>query len=194
MAALLAVGGAYALASWDWCGHWAQAPATLVAKARAHGALSAGAAAVELEPPWPVTIAGYGPLRPTAVRANRPLRARAVVLQVGEVKAAVVTLDVLLVPQAVVEEVRRASGLPDAWVVATHTHSSFGGYDPRPLAQLAGTGWDRPSAEQALVRGAGLRSWRSRSVFSRGRPGSTTRGPRASTSGSGATSPRSIVC
>ncbi len=154
MTALLAVGGAYALASWDWCGRWEQGEAVLVSAARATGELQAGAAAVELNPPWPVTVAGYGPLRPTASRASRPLKARAVVLQVGGVKAAVVTLDVLLVPDAVVQEVRAASGLADAWVVATHTHSSFGGYDARPLAQLAGTGWHRESAKSALVRAA----------------------------------------
>ncbi|MBS1151864.1 MAG: hypothetical protein H6Q89_3562 [Myxococcaceae bacterium] len=154
MTALLAIGGAYALASWDWCGRWVRDPARLVSSARATGALRAGAARVQLDPPWPVTIAGYGPMRPTASRANRPLEARAVVLQVGEVKAAVVALDVLLVPDAVVRQVRAKSGLADAWVVATHTHSSFGGYDERPLAELAGTGLFRESARNALVRAA----------------------------------------
>lgn len=154
MTALLAVGGAYALASWDWCGRWLRDPAKKISSVRAKGELRAGAARVQLDPPWPVTIAGYGPMRPTASRANRPLEARAVVLQVGEVKASVVTLDVLLIPDAVVTEVRAKSGLADAWVVATHTHSSFGGYDDRPLAELAGTGLFRESARNALVRAA----------------------------------------
>ena len=154
MTALLAIGGAYALASWDWCGRWILEPARQVSATRATGTLSAGAATVDLEPPFPVTVAGYGPMRPNASRATRPLRARAVVLQVGEVKAAVVTLDVLLVPDAVVAEVRAKSGLADAWVVATHSHSSMGGYDERPLAQLAGTGLHREAAKAALVRAA----------------------------------------
>lgn len=154
MTVLLAIGGAYALASWDWCGRWVLEPARLVSSARATGELKAGAAMVLLDPPWPVTVAGYGPMRPTASQANRPLAARAVVLQVGEVKAAIVALDVLLIPDAVVSEVRAKSGLADAWVVATHTHSSFGGYDDRPLAQLAGTGLFRESAKSALVRAA----------------------------------------
>ncbi len=154
MTALLAIGGAYALVSWDWCGRWLQEPAKLVSTTRATGALKAGAGRVELEPPWPVTVAGYGPMRTSASRANRALQARAVVLQVGEVKAAIVTLDVLLVPEGVVNEVRAKSGLADAWVVATHSHSSLGGYDDRPLAELAGTGLYRESAKNALVRAA----------------------------------------
>lgn len=154
MAALLALGGAYALASWDWCGRWEQLPAKLVSSARATGQLKAAAAAVDFDPPWPITVAGYGPLRPVASRASRPLKAKAVLFQVGEVKAAVVSLDVLLVPDAVVEEVRSKSGLSEVWVVATHTHSSIGGYDPRPLAELAGTGLYRESAKNALVRAA----------------------------------------
>ena len=154
MAALMAIGGAYSLASVDWCGRWERTPPKLIASSRATGELRAGAAAVQVDPPWPVTIAGYGPGRPTTSRATHPLFARALVLQVGEVKAAIVSLDVLLVPEAVVEEVRTRSGLADAWVVATHSHSSFGGYDPRPLAELAGTGWYREAAKNALVRAA----------------------------------------
>jgi neutral ceramidase len=154
MAALLATGGAYAIASWDWCGDWKQAPARLVSSARATGALKAGAASVAVDPPWPVTVAGYGPMRPSATRANHPLQARALVLQVGDVTAAVVALDLLLVPEPVVEEIRARSGLTDAWVIATHSHSSLGGYDQRPLAELAGTGWYREAAKNALVRSA----------------------------------------
>lgn len=154
MAALLAVGGAYAIASWDWCGRWTQEPAKLVAAARATGALKAGAAEVELVPPWPVTVAGYGPVRPTVSRATRPLKARALVLQVGGVKAAIVAIDLLLIPQDVVDDVRAQAGLPDAWVVATHAHSSMGGYDERPLAELAGTGWFREAAKAAVVHAA----------------------------------------
>jgi neutral ceramidase len=154
MTALLAIGGAYALASWDWCGRWLREPAKLISSARATGELRAGAATIDLEPPFPVTVAGYGPMRPTATRAIRPAKARAVILQVGEVKAAVVALDVLLIPDAVVKEVRTRSGLADAWVVATHTHSSMGGYDERPLAELAGTGMFRAAAKNALVRAA----------------------------------------
>ncbi len=154
MTALLAIGGAYALASWDWCGRWIVEPPNLVSSQRATGELNAGAARVRLNPPWPVTVAGYGPMRPSASRANRPLEARAVVVQVGAVKAAVVTLDVLLIPDGVVNEVRTLSGHPQAWVVATHSHSSLGGYDNRPLAELAGTGLYRESAKNALVRAA----------------------------------------
>lgn len=154
MAALMAVGGAYAIASWDWCGRWDRAPAQLVSSARSDAPLHAGAAQVELDPPWPVTVAGYGPMRPEASRAARPLKARALVLQAGDVKAAIVSLDLLLVPQPIVDEVREKSGLKDAWVVATHSHSSIGGYDARPLAELAGTGWYRASAKAAVVRAA----------------------------------------
>jgi hypothetical protein len=86
--------------------------------------------------------------------ATKPLMARALVLSEGDVTFGIVALDVLLVPDDVATEVRAASGLSDAWIIATHTHSSFGGYDHRSVAQLAGTGRFRADARKAVVDAA----------------------------------------
>lgn len=157
MALLMSVGGAYALASYDWCGRWPSPPPALLSVAMAEGTLLAGAAKVELTPPYPVVVAGYPPLRPEAERASMPLYARALVLEVEGLSVGVVVLDALHVPAPLVEEVRARTqplGLSGVWVLATHTHSSFGGFDCHPVAQLAGTGRCRAEAKKALVHAA----------------------------------------
>ncbi len=154
MAALLSVGGAYALASYDWCGRWDSAPPELLEAAWGKGPLKAGSARVELEPPWPVTVAGYGPPRSTAGRANHPIAAQALVLEAGGLSLGVVGLDLLEVPRTLVERIRSDSGQPHLLVFATHAHSSMGGFDPRPLAQLAGVGRYDEADAKAVVRAA----------------------------------------
>jgi hypothetical protein len=85
---------------------------------------------------------------------HHPLRARAVVLKQGSLSFGVVSLDVLLIPDDVARDVRAQAGLNEVWTVATHTHSSFGGYDGRLIAELAGTGHFREAARKAVVEGA----------------------------------------
>jgi hypothetical protein len=73
---------------------------------------------------------------------------------VGAVRVGLVSLDLLSVTAPLVEKLRlRAAdlGLNDVLVFATHTHSSFGGYDERPVAQLAGTGRYREASVEAAV-------------------------------------------
>jgi hypothetical protein len=155
--ALLTAGAAYALASWNWCGRWEERAPVLRGQARAEGALRAGAAQVALQPPFPVVVAGYPPSRPEASQADPPVHARAVVLQVGAVRVGLVSLELLSVTAPLVEKLRsRAAdlGLNDVLVLATHTHSSFGGYDARPVAQLAGTGRYREASVEAAVSAA----------------------------------------
>ncbi|MBI3182723.1 MAG: hypothetical protein HYZ28_11350, partial [Myxococcales bacterium] len=139
MAALLVAGGTYAIASLDFCGPWpVEEPAVLGAGA-ARGKLRAGAARVELSPPFPVVAAGYPPPRSVADRAEHPLHARALVLEAESVRVGLVSLDLLSVPAPLAEEIRSrvsALGLADLWVSATHTHSSFGGYDARLVSEL----------------------------------------------------------
>ena len=155
--ALLTTGAAYAIASWNWCGRWEERAPVLRGQARAEGPLRAGAARVALQPPFPVVVAGYPPPRPEASGSEAPLHARAVVLQVGEVRVGLVSLELLSVTAPLVEKLRsRAAdlGLSDVLVFATHTHSSFGGYDARPVAQLAGTGRFREASVEAAVSAA----------------------------------------
>jgi neutral ceramidase len=154
---LLTFGCAYALASWNWCGRWGEGTPVVVGQARTEGAWKAGAARVALAPPYPVVVAGYGLPLPEARGAGLPPQARAVVVAAGDVKVGVVSLELMLVPDALVAAVRERSaslGLGAVVVVATHTHSSFGGYDARPAAQLGGTGRFREEALKAVVEGA----------------------------------------
>lgn len=156
-ALLLSFGGAYALASWNWCGRWEPAPAAIEAAGLAQGALLAGAARVKVAVPWPVVPAGYGPPRPELRESKPSLEARAVVLEVAPVKVAIVELDLLTIPRALVERVRAdaaALRLSDVWVVATHAHSSMGGYDARWVSELAGTGRYREEIFEALAQAA----------------------------------------
>ncbi|HYI01114.1 hypothetical protein [Hyalangium sp.] len=155
--ALLTAGAAYALASWNWCGRWEESAPVLRGQARAEGALRAGAAKVVLPPPFPVVVAGYPPPRPNASQADPPLHARAVILQAGETRVGLVSLELLSVTGPMVAQIReRASdlGLHGVLVFASHTHSSFGGYDGRLVAQLVGTGRYRESAVDTAVSAA----------------------------------------
>jgi neutral ceramidase len=154
MALLLSVGGAYALASWDWCPRTDGPSPKIVSRLQSSGPLSAGAGTAEIKVPFPIVAAGYGPPRPELSSAAQPLMARATVLRAGDVTFGLVTLDLLLVPDDVAAEVRSKAGLSDVWVTATHSHSAMGGYDSRLIAQLAGTGRFRADARAAVVDAA----------------------------------------
>lgn len=154
---LLAVGGAYAIASWNWCGRWEAAPAAIAGVGAASGALSVGAARAEVRVPFPIVIAGYGPPRPEAVSARHAIEARAVVLAVAPVKVAIVELDLLTAPRSLVERIRTGVAehrFSEVLVVASHAHSSMGGYDERLVSEIAGTGSYRQDAADALVAAA----------------------------------------
>jgi hypothetical protein len=154
---LLTVGSAYSLASWNWCGRWGERAPVVLAQAGAEGPLKAGAAKVPLAPPYPVVVAGYGPPRPEASQADVSPQARAVVLAAGDLKVGLVSLELLLVTDELVAAVRERAaglGLQHILVVATHAHSSFGGYDSRLVSQLVGTGRFRKAALEAAVAGA----------------------------------------
>jgi hypothetical protein len=73
------------------------------------------------------------------------------------VKVGLVSLELLLVPDELVAAVRERAaglGLQHVVVVASHAHSSFGGYDSRLISQLVGTGRFRKAALEAAVAGA----------------------------------------
>jgi hypothetical protein len=123
----------------------------------AEGALLAGAAEVQLQPPYPVVKAGYAPPRPEVTAAAHPLRARALVMQVGNLRVGIASLDVLLIPDSLVSEVARSLedlGFAQLWISGTHTHSSLGGFDPRPISEMAGMGRYQQAAEESVLRAA----------------------------------------
>ena len=121
------------------------------------GQLRAGAFVAELSIPVPVPSVGYGLVRPEVDRVAFPLSARAVVLASNEERVGLVTLDLLLADEDLVEAIRRRAaglGLSALWVAATHTHSSTGGFTWNPVAQVAGTGRFRPTIRSRVVEAA----------------------------------------
>ena len=127
----------------------------------AHGAgggpLRAGAGASEMAIPLPVPTVGYGLVRPEVSRAALPVLARAVVLASEHERVGLVTLDLLLADQGLVEAIRRRAsglGLSALWVAATHTHSSAGGFAWNPVAQVAATGRFRPDVRSRVAEAA----------------------------------------
>ncbi|MDQ3266485.1 MAG: neutral/alkaline non-lysosomal ceramidase N-terminal domain-containing protein [Myxococcota bacterium] len=156
-ALLLAVGGAYALASYNWCGRWLASPPAIVQSQAGEGPLRAGAGRVALAPPYPVVRAGYGPPRSSVSSAEIPLHARALILEQGQLRVAVVSLELLLVPGPLTEAIREQAAslqIDELWVTATHSHSAVGAFDQRLLGQVAATGRFRPEVQQAVVDAA----------------------------------------
>jgi hypothetical protein len=89
--------------------------------------------------------------------ADAPLHARALFIERGHVKLALVTFDLLMIPHSIAELVHASAarfGADATWVVATHTHTSFGGYDASVLAQLVGTGRYRERNERVILHAA----------------------------------------
>jgi hypothetical protein len=90
--------------------------------------LRVGAAATVVTPPEGTPLAGYYSMR-GAKRTLDDIYSKAVVLEVGETKAALVVCDLISLPRHVVTEARRqiekATGIPGSHVMisATHTHT-----------------------------------------------------------------------
>jgi len=134
---------------------WSRRPGVRVISAgHSEAPLQAGAGSAPLTVPLPVVAAGYGTARPEVSGRAAPLEARALVLESGTERVGLLTLDLLLVDGALVEEVRHAAAalrLSTLWVAATHTHSSLGAYASNPVVQVAGTGRFRPQVRQGVV-------------------------------------------
>lgn len=150
VAVALVLGLGWTWASCDRCGEWPTGAPAMHALGRAVGPLRVGAAAVDIAPRYPVTVGGYGPLRSSASSAAAPVRARAVVIEVSGERVALVELDVLLVTERLRVAIADGAGFP-VWLVASHAHSSMGGYDPRLASQLVALGGYSADDERALV-------------------------------------------
>jgi hypothetical protein len=119
--------------------------------------LAVGAGEAPVAIPFPVVVAGYGTVRPEVDHATAPIMARALVLASGAERVGLVTLDVLLLDEALVDAIRRSADelhLSMLWVLATHTHASLGGFAVNPVAQVAGTGRFRSETRASLVAAA----------------------------------------
>ncbi len=91
--------------------------------------LKAGAAAVDITPPLGVGMAGYYHAR-AAEAVHDPLHAKALALELGEARAAVVALDLISTPRWLVEaarcQIERDPGIPAGSVMISATHAHTG--------------------------------------------------------------------
>ncbi len=144
----------YILLLVDWRGRPDPSPPIVRRAFEVAAPLSAGAARVRLDPPLPVVRAGYGPRKAVAVVERDPLEVRALVLHAGRRRVALVLVDLVLVTEELTRglEARLADlGLDGVVFVATHTHSSVGGFDPDVLAQVVGTGRYRADMVDVVI-------------------------------------------
>ncbi len=129
-------------------------PPRLVDACRGQGPLSAGAAAVPLDPGPAPSIAGFPRLRWAAAGGRDPVAVRALVIEEGGCSVALVSAEILLVPWALTaaaEDQLRALGISRLVLAATHTHSGPGGYWSSALGGRLATGPYDPAAFSRLA-------------------------------------------
>jgi hypothetical protein len=90
--------------------------------------LLAGAAQIDITPTWFPLIINCGMLERTANSVSAPLFAKAIVLQQGNLKTAIVVADSCMMPRELLDEAKsiaeKATGIPASsqLISATHTH------------------------------------------------------------------------
>ncbi|HWQ53212.1 MAG TPA: hypothetical protein VN442_05975 [Bryobacteraceae bacterium] len=118
------------------------------------GHFRAGAAAVDITPQaFPVPMRGTFSFRP-ATTAHDPLHARALVLDDGRTRLAMVIIDNVGIPRSLLDEAKRiaseATGIPTNRILtsSTHTHTA-----PYPIPQQVTDTWDKKTLppEEAAV-------------------------------------------
>ncbi len=137
---------------------WNSEPPKILTTLRGEGSLRAGAARISLDPPYAVPMGGYFGRNFLSLREEcDPLWARALVLEAGEVRLALVALDLVLIPPRLREEVEKfpefqKAGL-DGWIIsATHTHTSLGSFGEEWPAQIFGIGIYDPLILRFIAR------------------------------------------
>ena len=154
LAAILALG--VAVASLPWRQERAPGPPRLLQASGGTGPLRAGAAAVAFDLPAGVPIGGFARLAYRSEGVRDPVGARALVLAVPGCKVALVSAEILLVPEALEAAVRARVtdlGLDGLVVAATHTHAGPGGYWAHAFGERIATGPYDPRLRD-LVAGA----------------------------------------
>jgi neutral ceramidase len=119
--------------------------------------LQAGAAKVDITPEGRVPLAGYfDRLGKKSRGIHDHVYARALVLEAGDVKLAVVSADILLIIAPLKGEVLdmvEELELDGLVLAATHTHSGPGGYVDIPAVKIAVMGGYHPEVRELLVEG-----------------------------------------
>jgi hypothetical protein len=133
---------ALAVASLPWVKPRPAVAPRIAAIARGAGPLHAGVGAAPIQVPLGAPVAGFPRFGFRSDGAD-PVGARALVLAAGEARVAIVSAEILLVPDtlraAVLARVRDLP-LTGVVVVATHTHAGPGGYYENLPAERAGLG------------------------------------------------------
>lgn len=106
--------------------------------------LNIGWAKVNFTPKSPTSTAGYGVRRGALYTSvYDSIYVRAIVIDNGTTKAAIVAADLLIIPPAVTEQLKtklRATGIPfeQVYFGATHSHNSMGGWSGGIVGELFG--------------------------------------------------------
>jgi hypothetical protein len=134
----------FAVLSLDWRPRPPPDLPKLALELHGDGELRAGAARVSIDPPFPTPIGGFN------TRGSAPfegvlqsLGARALVLQVGARRIALVSVELCVLPAPLRAQVLASVAdlhLDDLFIAATHTHSGVGGYWNNYAAELIGLG------------------------------------------------------
>ncbi len=153
-AAAIALVVALALLSLPWRAERPQPPPGVTSLAAGSGPLLAGAAVRPLDLGPAPLIGGFPRWRWLAEGVRDPVTARALVLEQPGARVALVSVELLLVPEALDEAVRgRLSDLGlDALLLApTHTHAGPGGYWDSLAGEVGATGPYHPDTFARLV-------------------------------------------
>jgi hypothetical protein len=143
-----------AIASLPWRPQRPAMPPHVVAIARGSGGLSAGAAEERFTLPPGTPIGGFPRLSYASEGVAGPVGARALVLAAPGCSVAIVSAEILLVPEALDAAVRTRLAdlnLDGLVIAATHTHAGPGGYWRHPLGERIATGPHDPRVEDAVV-------------------------------------------
>ncbi len=120
------------------------------------GVMEAGWATVNITPEAPVHLAGYGPRGPyTSVLDS--LYARILVLENQNTRVAIISLDLLMFPRILKEQLERELSkmgyAPDQlYFTATHTHHGFGNWDNSIVGQFAFGTFDESNMQRLVSR------------------------------------------
>ena len=102
---------------------------TCVFSSSAEGALKGGTAKVDITPPIGAWLSGYGSRKKPSEGILDPLYAKALVLDDGQEKIALVSVDLLWVPLEITNEIRRQVqekiGIPQENIMICGTHTHF---------------------------------------------------------------------
>jgi len=127
----------------------------LLALPLAAGQFRAGSARVDLTPNYPVPLGGYGArYSKMSTGVLDPVYSRALVLDDGHTKVAIVSDDLLMMLQDLKQDIEanvKDLKLDGILLTATHTHSGPAGYSSNPVVGIAVMGKFTPQFRKDLV-------------------------------------------